>query len=133
MLHNFSKMAQNMLFHKLSKNMYLLHTTPIHVMEMYTIGKYKHGQYLRFDYDMNFYIPTGTDTISILDLISELRELVAYLDKNGIKWSGSRNNVTMSTGNVTHDAGILVVTSDNIIIISSDESGNVQKAEFPLR
>lgn len=126
-------MSQKMFFTKLGENMTLIFTKSDNIRDMYTIAKYNVSYYLRFDSNMNFYIPAGRSEINILELITEIRSLIKYLDQNNIKWSGCRENIKISLGENITNPGILVITASHIVFISVDETAMVQRAEFVIK
>lgn len=69
----------------------------------------------------------------INELVKEIQEIVEYLDNNKIPWIGSRNNITIDNGFYGPQPGIICLTSKEIIFISCDGNGEIQKECFPIK
>lgn len=102
------------------------------------INNYKNSDYLTCDcYDIKFdeiyYYIKKIPKINILKLANELRSFVEYLNKNNIPWKGLRNTVTLTDKEEEDEVGIMIMTKIDLLFITSDGDGNINKESYPLQ
>lgn len=97
----------------------------------------KDYNYLDFDYEAeggicNYYIDGGFEQICIRELVTEIQELIEYLNKNKIEWEGSREGVTLEKHDNSIIPGIICISKNEIMFISCNREGEIKKQTYPI-